>query len=347
MRASWECLAHGGSPRYSLDISMTRAPRQLLEQRAGLTTQPEIGIAMNSMATLPTVQTPTREEIAAAAFLSRYGGPTRKLYTSDLRIYFEWCRIVGINPLEADRAHLEFFARFMEEDRHNMASSASRRLHTLRAFYRIVTADGYMAKDPSVMLRMPAVHFDETAQLGLDRVQLGAMIQTARTMSPAHDALTTLMGMLALRVSEACNVRIEDFQGTERGHRVLHLVGKGNKPATIPLPVPVIRTLERCAGERTTGHLILTACGMPQKRNGAYQWVKQIARRAGLPDGVHPHTLRHAAITAALDAGVPLRDVQVFARHADPRTTNRYDRSRLNLDRHAAYAVASFVAGAA
>ena len=48
-----------------------------------------------------------------------------------------------------------------------------------------------------------------------------------------------------------------------------------------------------------------------------------------------------------LDAGVPLRDVQEAASHADPRTTMRYDRARGSLDRHATYIVAAYVAGAA
>ena len=60
-----------------------------------------------------------------------------------------------------------------------------------------------------------------------------------------------------------------------------------------------------------------------------------------------PHSLRHSFITAALDAGVPLRDVQIAARHADPRTTTRYDRARHNLDRHAGYVVTAFIAGGA
>jgi hypothetical protein len=51
--------------------------------------------------------------------------------------------------------------------------------------------------------------------------------------------------------------------------------------------------------------------------------------------------LRAGFIMAALDAGVPLRDVQIAARHADPRTTTR----RENFDRHAAYVVVAFVAG--
>jgi hypothetical protein len=46
--------------------------------------------------------------------------------------------------------------------------------------------------------------------------------------------------------SEAAAVRIEDYQETLRGHRVLHLVGKGAKPATMPLTVPVLRVLEAC-----------------------------------------------------------------------------------------------------
>jgi integrase/recombinase XerD len=56
--------------------------------------------------------------------------------------------------------------------------------------------------------------------------------------------------------------------------------------------------------------------------------------------------LRSAFIMAALDAGVPLREVQSAARHADPRTTTTiYDRRRQNLDRHAAYVVVAFVTG--
>jgi len=69
--------------------------------------------------------------------------------------------------------------------------------------------------------------------------------------------------------------------------------------------------------------------------------------RVRIAKPVGPHTLRHAFITAALDAGVPLRDVQEAASHADPRTTMRYDRARGSLDRHATYIVAAYVAGAA
>jgi integrase/recombinase XerD len=75
--------------------------------------------------------------------------------------------------------------------------------------------------------------------------------------------------------------------------------------------------------------------------------VRRTAKRAGIGKSISPHTLRHAFITAALDAGVPLRDVQEAASHGDPRTTMRYDRARVSLDRHATYIVAACLAGAA
>ena len=75
--------------------------------------------------------------------------------------------------------------------------------------------------------------------------------------------------------------------------------------------------------------------------------LRRVARRAGITKLIGPHTLRHAFIPTALDAGVPLRDVQEAASHADPRTTMRYDRARVSLDRHATYIVATYVASSA
>ena len=98
--------------------------------------------------------------------------------------------------------------------------------------------------------------------------------------------------------------------------------------------------------ERTEGPLFLTADGRRLDRHGAARILRRVTRRAQIAKDVSPHTLRHA-FTAALDAGVPLRDVQEAASHADPRTTMRYDRARTSLDRHATYIVATFIAGAA
>ncbi len=85
--------------------------------------------------------------------------------------------------------------------------------------------------------------------------------------------------------------------------------------------------------------------GQRLTRDAAARIVRRLAKKAGITKMIGPHSLRHSFITAALDAGVPLRDVQEAASHADPRTTMCYDRARQSLDRHATYIVATFVAG--
>lgn len=137
-----------------------------------------------------------------------------------------------------------------------------------------------------------------------------------------------------------------ELLGLERGHRTLVVHRKGGKTVTIPLAPRTARAVDLAVGERCSGAILCDRNGNRLDRHGAARVVRRIARRAGIAKRVGPHTLRHAFITAALDAGVPLRDVQEAASHADPRTTMRYDRARVSLDRHATYIVSTFIAGA-
>ena len=124
------------------------------------------------------------------------------------------------------------------------------------------------------------------------------------------------------------------------------MLRKGGKVVTIPLAPRTARAIDLVIGQRVDGPIFVDRDRCRLDRHGAARVVRRIARRGGITKRVGPHTLRHAFITAALDAGVPLRDVQEAASHADPRTTMRYDRGRQSLDRHATYIIATFVAGA-
>ncbi|HUP15612.1 MAG TPA: tyrosine-type recombinase/integrase [Acidimicrobiia bacterium] len=87
------------------------------------------------------------------------------------------------------------------------------------------------------------------------------------------------------------------------------------------------RAIAPCVGERAEGPILLNRDATARlDRHAAARIVRRLAKRGGIDKRVTPHTLRHAFITAALDAGAPLRDVQEAASHADPRTTMRYDR---------------------
>ena len=283
--------------------------------------------------------TPSEDQLAAIAFLARYSGRTLEAYRHDLKYFFQWAADHDLEVLAATRAHIEMYRSTMEQ-RGLAPSTIDRRLSTVCGYFRFAHIDGRIPSNPAQYVRRPKVQPIE--RHGMDRGELGRFLFTAEHFDRDHAALAVLLGLNGLRVSEACATNIEDL-GFERGHRTLRILGKGNKPAMIPLVPRTARTIDLAVGERCQGPILRRQDNQRLDRRTAHRWVRSIGKRAGLGI-VHPHMLRAAFIMAALDAGVPLRDVQLAARHADPRTTTIYDRRRQNFDRHAAYVVVAFVA---
>lgn len=285
-------------------------------------------------------------EAARLTFLARYDVGTRKTYSVALDRLFAWSADYGVAPLECTRAHLELFSHHLSDVEQLKNSTVYGYLSVCAIFFRVAVADGRIDRDPTVMLRKPKVYYDDDRLGGLSRHDLEKLILHAADRDPIRAALVVLMGVMGLRVSEACGVRVEDFDGYERGHRVLRIVGKGGKPATMPLPPLVFRVLDRAIGDRTSGYLITTRTGRQATRHDAYRWIATLGRQCGLGD-IHPHQLRHSALTAVLDAGASLRDAQAFGRWSSSRMVERYDRNRNNLDRHASYLIAAHLSGIA
>ena len=284
------------------------------------------------------------ERLALAGYLAGYRGLTREAYTLDLRQFTGWCRTRSLVLFSVRRADIETFARELEA-RGRARATVTRRLSTIAGFYRYAVEEELLDHSPAAHVRRPRVDYESHAT-ALDRNEVGALLVAAGLGPAAEHALISLLALNGLRVSEATGADIEHL-GLERGHRTLVITRKGGKVVTIPLAPRTARAIDLAIGERTGGPLFLAADGKRLDRHGAARVVRRVTRRAGITKQVSPHTLRHAFITAALDAGVPLRDVQEAASHADPRTTMRYDRARTSLDRHATYIVATYIAGAA
>lgn len=284
-------------------------------------------------------------DLMVDGFLARFTSPaTRTAYAGDLDLWRAWCAAGGLDPLTVQRAHLELFARWLETERGNGPSSVHRRLVCLRSFYRTLAADGLILASPAESVRLPKVRRDRTQYTHLTRGELSSILRAADDAGPADGALLALMGVLGLRVSEACSLEVHCADRHERGHRMLTVTGKGGGTAGIPVPVQVGRRLDRARGDRQSGPLLLRRDGSRMTRRSAARVVARVTKAAGVDKPVTPHDLRAAAITCALDSGIPLRDVQTMARHADPRTTEIYDRSRGDIDRHGAYILASYLA---
>ncbi len=278
-----------------------------------------------------------------AGFLGGYSGLTRDAYALDLRQFAQWCHDRRTGLFAVARGDIEAFARNLE-DLGRARATISRRLCTITCLYRYAVEEGLLDRSPAVHVRRPRLDYESNAT-GLDRNEVGAMLVAAGLAGARDHALVSLLALNGLRVSEAIGADIEQL-GLERGHRTLVIHRKGGKTVTIPLAPRTARAVDLAVGERCSGPIFCDRSGGRLDRHGAARIVRRIARRAGIHKKVGPHTMRHAFITAALDAGVPLRDVQEAASHADPRTTMRYDRARVSLDRHATYIVSTFIAGA-
>jgi integrase/recombinase XerD len=284
------------------------------------------------------------ERSALVGFLAGYRGLTRDAYALDLRMYTAWCQQHGLHLFQARRADIECLGRDLEAKGRARATIA-RRLCTISGFYRYAVEEELLEHSPAVHVCRPRLDYESHA-IGLDRNEVGSLLVAAGLGAPNEHALISLLAINGLRISEALGADIDEL-GIERGHRTLTVLRKGGKIVTIPLAPRTARAIDLAIGERLDGPIFLRPDEQRMDRHCASRIVRRVARRAGVNKPIGPHTLRHAFITAALDAGVPLRDVQEAASHADPRTTMRYDRARVSLDRHATYIVAAYLAGAA
>jgi integrase/recombinase XerD len=282
--------------------------------------------------------------LAVAAYLARYKGLTRTHTESDLRIFIGWCAERHLDLLGVRRAHVELYVRWMQEVRRFKPSTVSRRISVVVGFYRTCVIDGVLEHSPAEYVRRPTVPA-ESPTLGLTHLQLEALLTAARDSANLNDfALVCLLGLLGLRIFEATGADIADL-GEEHGHRVLKVCGKGGKTVLVPLPPAVARSVDRATAGRISGPLLLNRRGARMDRHAATRRLHVLAAASHMRmPNLHPHMLRHTFVTTMLDAGVDLRDVQIAARHADPRTTMRYDRARNQLDRHPNYILAAYMA---
>jgi integrase/recombinase XerD len=281
---------------------------------------------------------------AAVAHLSRYRGTSREHTESDLRIFFDWCQVHQVPPLAAQRNDLELYLRWLQDVRRFKPSTVSRRLSGRR---RLLPNLRHRRRPRALTgrLRPPTGCPAGVADARPDAPGLRSHAHRRKGVhQPVRLRARLPARPLGLRIFETVGADIDDL-GEEHGHRVLRVRGKGSKVVLVPLPPAVSRAVDQAAGGRSTGPLLLNRRGVRMDRHAATRRLRHLAAVAGIRrPRMHPHMLRHTFVTTMLDAGVDLRDVQIAARHADPRTTMRYDRARKNLDRHPNYILAAYMA---
>lgn len=182
------------------------------------------------------------------------------------RCFLSWCRDHGLDPLQARRPHVELYLRWMQEVQRFQPSTVSRRLSVVAGFYRTLVIDAVLEHSPAEYVPRPHVSNDSPT-LGLSHLQFEALLTAGRdSTNPCDFALVAMLGLLGLRIFEATGANVADLSEVH-GHRVLTVVGKGDRLAVLPLPPAVAPAVERACQGRTDGPILRNRAGARMSRH--------------------------------------------------------------------------------
>jgi site-specific recombinase XerD len=291
---------------------------------------------------------------AAWLWSFRESAHTRAAYQRDVTDFVHWCAQRDLDVLAVRRTHLDAYAAALTQvprprtGRPLAPASVARRLAALSSWYAYLVDAGAVAQNPTVRVRRPRLDRDHTATVGLSAAEALAL-RRAATRDATLGCAEVLAGFLVelgARVSEVCALDVADL-GYDSGHRTVRLRMKGGKTRIRAVPPGLAAQLDAYLDGRADGPLFRLADGRRLDRYTVFRFVRRAAYAAGLPaaDRITPHSLRHAWATIARERGATLEERQYALGHADPRTTQRYDRARASLDRDPAYLVAAAVSG--
>lgn len=271
---------------------------------------------------------------------------TIEAYRSDIERYLAFARETGRDPGERGtvRAWLE---RLHRTGLH--PSTQSRRLTSLRGFYRFLVAEGVTDEDPTEAIESPRSRRRLPDILSVEEVELVIAAVSGSEAFPLRDrALLEFLYATGVRISELIAVRVDDcdwngravrlaparreIRGRDGRRRAERIGPKGDKVRIVPLGRKAAEAAvayvehERAALTRgsSEGFLFLNFRGRPLSRMGAWKIVHGYVKKARIGKRVTPHTFRHTCATHLLDRGADLRAVQELLGHADITTTQIY-----------------------
>jgi integrase/recombinase XerD len=228
--------------------------------------------------------------------------------------------------LKADEAGLFAFLA----SKKGRASSAARRVSSVKRFYQYCVRERLVAGDPTLKLDPPkrTPRFPKTLSED-DVVALLAAPNVGTAMGLRDRAMLETLYATGLRVSEL--VALKTFE-TDLDAGVVRVMGKGSKERLVPLGEESMHWIARYAkearpdlkGKREPGALFITARGAGMTRQAFWHLIRRYGARAIPGKKLSPHVLRHAFATHLINHGADLRVVQLLLGHADISTTQIY-----------------------
>ncbi len=264
---------------------------------------------------------------------------TQLAYLRDLRLLMKSLQLKADEELlQVSRQQLiAYLVRLKQEGR--AASTVARKLASIKAFYRFLTAERYIRRNPAEVLEaasrglhLPKVLSVQEVERLLDEPNLG-------TLDGYRDkTMLELLYATGMRVSELVNVPVKNV---DMKMQYVIVMGKGSKERMLPLGRTALHYLEHYLSvvrpqllhgkPDKAAELFVTGWGGPMTRERFYEIIVAYGKSAGISKRVTPHMLRHSFATHLLNNGTDLRIVQELLGHADISTTQIY--THLDVER--------------
>lgn len=256
---------------------------------------------------------------------------TRQAYERDLRLF---CKTLGFKNSDAlvnvSREQITGYMTQLKE-KGLAAASIARKLAAIKAFYRFMTAEGYMDANPAEVVEAGTKGIKLPRVLSEDEV-VRLLNQPDITTAEGFRDRTMLEVLYAtgMRVSELINLTLERV---DLNMKYIIAFGKGSKERIVPLGSVAAEFLQQYLEkvrpkltheDRNTNIVFLAFGGHELTRQRFWQIIRAYGRKANINKALTPHILRHSFATHLLDNGADLRSVQELLGHSDISTTQIY-----------------------
>lgn len=256
---------------------------------------------------------------------------TRQAYERDLRLF---CKMLGFKNSDAlvnvSREQITGYMTQLKE-RGLAAATIARKLAAIKAFYRFMTAEGYMDANPAEVVEAGTKGIKLPRVLSEDEV-VRLLNQPNITTAEGFRDRTMLEVLYAtgMRVSELINLTLERV---DLNMKYIIAFGKGSKERIVPLGSVAAEFLQQYLEKvrpklthagRNTNIVFLAFGGHELTRQRFWQIIRAYGRKANINKALTPHILRHSFATHLLDNGADLRSVQELLGHSDISTTQIY-----------------------
>lgn len=256
---------------------------------------------------------------------------TRQAYERDLRLF---CKTLGFKNSDAlvnvSREQITGYMTQLKE-KGLAAATIARKLAAIKAFYRFMTAEGYMDANPAEVVEAGTKGIKLPRVLSEDEV-VRLLTQPNITTAEGFRDRTMLEVLYAtgMRVSELINLTLERV---DLNMKYIIAFGKGSKERIVPLGSVAAEFLQQYLekvrpklthADRNTNIVFLAFGGHELTRQRFWQIIRAYGRKANINKALTPHILRHSFATHLLDNGADLRSVQELLGHSDISTTQIY-----------------------